>query len=55
VIVSELTTVAVSYAELPVVSVPAHGAFDEASNTIVAVLEFPAPTANGSQLEVEPE
>jgi hypothetical protein len=54
VIVSELVTVAVSYAELPVVSLPDHAALVEASNTAVAVVEVPPPTMNGSHPEVDP-
>jgi hypothetical protein len=53
--VSELVTVAVSYALDPVDSDPVHGAFVDASNTVVAVAEVPPPTVNGSQLLVDPE
>jgi hypothetical protein len=53
--VSELVTVAVSYALAPVVSEPDHAAFVEASNTVVAVLEVPLPTVNGSHGLVDPE
>jgi hypothetical protein len=55
VMVSELVTVAVSYALAPVVSEPDHAAFVEASNTVVAVLEVPLPTVNGSHGLVDPE
>jgi hypothetical protein len=52
--VSELVTVAVSYADEPVDSVPAHGAFAAASKTVVAVVEVPPPTVNGSHGLVDP-
>ena len=45
---SELVTVEVSYALDPVDSVPAHGAFVPASNTVVDVVDVPPPTVNGS-------
>jgi hypothetical protein len=50
----EVVTVAVSYADDPVVSVPAHGALVAASNTTVLVVDDPPPTVNGSQLPVDP-
>jgi hypothetical protein len=53
--VSDVLTDAVSYADDPVDSVPAHGAFVAASNTVVEVVEDPPPTVNGSQLLVLPE
>jgi hypothetical protein len=53
--VSELVTVAVSYADAPVFSLPDHGAFVEASNTVVAVVDVPPPTVNGSHGLVDPE
>jgi hypothetical protein len=46
--VPELVTVAVSYADAPVVSVPAHGALVLASNTEVLVV-VAATTLKGSQ------
>jgi hypothetical protein len=53
--VSDVATVAVSYALDPVDSVPAHGAFVAASNTVVEVVEVPPPTVNGSHALVDPE
>ena len=55
VMVSEEVTVAVSYAAAPVFSVPVHGAFVAASNTVVAVVEVPPPIVNGSHGLVDPE
>jgi hypothetical protein len=51
----EGVTVAVSYALAPVVSLPAHAAFVEASLTVVAVAEVPLLTVNGSHGPVDPE
>ena len=48
VIVSDVDTVEVSYADAPVVSVPVHGAFADASNTAVAVVDEPFPTLKHS-------
>jgi hypothetical protein len=55
VIEPDVFTVAVSYADDPVVSDPDHAAFVEASNTVVAVLDVPLPTVNGSHGLVDPE
>ena len=55
VIVSDVDTVEVSYADAPVVSVPDHGAFADASNTAVDVVDDPPPTVNGSHPLVLPE
>jgi hypothetical protein len=55
VIESDVFTVAVSYALAPVVSDPDHAAFVPASNTVVAVLDVPLPTVNGSHGLVDPE
>ena len=47
-------TVAVSYADAPGSSVPAHGAFVAASNTVVEVWEDAGFTVKGSQSLVAP-
>ncbi len=49
-----VVTLAVSYAEAPVVSVPDQGAFVAASKTTVAVLEVPGPTWKGAHGDVDP-
>ena len=52
--VSDVDTVEVSYADAPVVSDPDQAAFVDASNTVVAVVDVPPPTVNGSQELVLP-
>jgi hypothetical protein len=49
-----VVTVAVSYADAPVVSLPLQGALVLASFTTVAVVLVPIPTLKGSQAPVEP-
>ena len=51
---SDVDTIAVSYAEAPVASVPVHAALVPASKTVVAVELEPEPTVNGSQALVDP-
>ncbi len=51
---AEGVTLAVSKADAPSISVPAQAALVAASNTVVAVVEVPAATVNGSHALVEP-
>ena len=51
---SDGVTVAVSYADAPVVSFPDHAALLPASSTVVDVVLEPEPTVNGSHALVDP-